>query len=74
MRERRQDIGAARRYRKVDTCAGEFAAATPYLYGLSTLDEVPPRRRPAVVILGSGPVRIGQGIPSTLAACRRSPA
>ncbi|OYW03056.1 MAG: hypothetical protein B7Z61_11070, partial [Acidobacteria bacterium 37-71-11] len=63
VRERRRRAGIARRYRKVDTCAGEFAAATPYLYGgFGTLDEVPPRRRSAVVILGSGPVRIGQGI------------
>ncbi len=63
VRERRRKAGAVRRYRKVDTCAGEFAAATPYLYGgFGTLDEVPDRRRPAVVILGSGPVRIGQGI------------
>ncbi len=63
VRERRLAAGAIRRYRKVDTCAGEFAAATPYLYGgFGTLDEVPPRERPAVVILGSGPVRIGQGI------------
>ena len=63
VRARRLDAGIVRRYRKVDTCAGEFAAATPYLYGsFGTLDEVPPRARPAVVILGSGPVRIGQGI------------
>ncbi len=63
VRGRRRRAGIARRYRKVDTCAGEFAAATPYLYGgFGTLDEVPPRRRPAVVVLGSGPVRIGQGI------------
>jgi carbamoyl-phosphate synthase large subunit len=63
IRRNRAEAGVARRYRKVDTCAGEFAAATPYLYGsFGTLDEVPPRRRPAVVILGSGPVRIGQGI------------
>ena len=63
IRSRRGRTGVARRYRKVDTCAGEFAAATPYLYGsFGTLDEVPPKERPAVVILGSGPVRIGQGI------------
>jgi carbamoyl-phosphate synthase large subunit len=63
VRERRLAAEIVRRYRKVDTCAGEFAAATPYLYGsFATLDEVPPRQKPAVVILGSGPVRIGQGI------------
>ncbi|HUK12468.1 MAG TPA: carbamoyl-phosphate synthase large subunit [Thermoanaerobaculaceae bacterium] len=63
VRERRARVGITRRYRKVDTCAGEFAAATPYLYGgFGTLDETPRRQRPAVVILGSGPIRIGQGI------------
>src|SRR4029077_6075905 len=46
-----------------DTCAAEFAARTPYHY--SSYDEeteVAPRERPAVLILGSGPNRIGQGI------------
>jgi carbamoyl-phosphate synthase large subunit len=50
-------------YKTVDTCAAEFAAATPYHY--SSYDdetEVRPRERPAVLILGSGPNRIGQGI------------
>ena len=63
VRESRTGRGIVRRYRKVDTCAGEFAADTPYLYGsFGSRDEVPERQRPAVVILGSGPVRIGQGI------------
>ena len=50
-------------YHAVDTCAAEFAARTPYLY--STYDEqteVPPGGAPKVIILGSGPNRIGQGI------------
>ncbi|MDR1807384.1 MAG: carbamoyl-phosphate synthase large subunit [Propionibacteriaceae bacterium] len=50
-------------YKTVDTCAAEFAARTPYHY--STYDEeteVAPRTKPAVLILGSGPNRIGQGI------------
>jgi carbamoyl-phosphate synthase large subunit len=50
-------------YKTVDTCAAEFAARTPYHY--SSYDEeteVAPRERAAVVILGSGPNRIGQGI------------
>jgi len=50
-------------FKTVDTCAGEFAARTPYHY--STYDEeteVAPRTKPAVLILGSGPNRIGQGI------------
>ena len=50
-------------YKTVDTCAAEFAARTPYHY--SSYDEeteVAPREREAVIILGSGPNRIGQGI------------
>jgi carbamoyl-phosphate synthase large subunit len=50
-------------YKTVDTCAAEFAAKTPYHY--SSYDEeteVAPRENPAVIILGSGPNRIGQGI------------
>ncbi|MGY1607164.1 MULTISPECIES: carbamoyl-phosphate synthase large subunit [unclassified Geodermatophilus] len=50
-------------FKTVDTCAAEFAARTPYHY--SSYDEeteVEPRERPAVLILGSGPNRIGQGI------------
>src|SRR5262249_422326 len=50
-------------YHMVDTCAGEFAARTPYLYSsYDTLSEVPASARPKVIILGSGPNRIGQGI------------
>ncbi|WP_017622270.1 carbamoyl-phosphate synthase large subunit [Nocardiopsis chromatogenes] len=50
-------------YLTVDTCAAEFAAKTPYLY--SSYDEeteVPQGTRPKVIILGSGPNRIGQGV------------
>src|SRR4051812_37012240 len=59
----RHALGIRPVYKTVDTCAAEFAAATPYHY--SSYDEeteVAPRERPAVVILGSGPNRIGQGI------------
>ena len=59
----RQALGVRPVYQTVDTCAAEFAARTPYLY--STYDEqteVPPGDRPKVIILGSGPNRIGQGI------------
>ncbi len=50
-------------YKTVDTCAAEFAARTPYHYSTwEDEDEVAPLERPAVVILGSGPNRIGQGI------------
>ncbi|QIG43481.1 carbamoyl-phosphate synthase large subunit [Nocardioides anomalus] len=59
----RHALGIRPVYKTVDTCAAEFAAATPYHY--SSYDEeseVQPRERPAVIILGSGPNRIGQGI------------
>jgi carbamoyl-phosphate synthase large subunit len=50
-------------FHMVDTCAAEFAASTPYLYSsYDELSEVPPSSRPKVIILGSGPNRIGQGI------------
>ncbi len=59
----RRALGVRPVYKTVDTCAAEFAARTPYHY--SSYDEeteVPPRQREAVIILGSGPNRIGQGI------------
>jgi carbamoyl-phosphate synthase large subunit len=59
----RRALGVRPVYKTVDTCAAEFAALTPYHY--STYDEeteVRPRTKPAVIILGSGPNRIGQGI------------
>ena len=59
----RHALGVRPVYKTVDTCAAEFAAATPYHY--SSYDEeteVRPREKPAVIILGSGPNRIGQGI------------
>ena len=50
-------------YKTVDTCAGEFEAFTPYHYSTYDLEtEVKPRTKPAILILGSGPNRIGQGI------------
>jgi carbamoyl-phosphate synthase large subunit len=50
-------------FKVVDTCAAEFVAHTPYLYSTyEEEDEAPPTARPKVVILGSGPNRIGQGI------------
>src|SRR4051794_28322100 len=59
----RHALGIRPVYKTVDTCAAEFAARTPYHY--SSYDEeteVEPRAKPAVLILGSGPNRIGQGI------------
>jgi carbamoyl-phosphate synthase large subunit len=54
-----------RTYKSVDTCAAEFAARTPYFYSgweRAANDEIDRGERPSVVILGSGPNRIGQGI------------
>ncbi len=63
MRERRWALGVRPAYKVVDTCAGEFPSATPYLY--SSYDEeseAPVSDLPTVIILGSGPNRIGQGV------------
>ena len=63
IREIRHAYGLRPVYKTVDTCAAEFAARTPYHYSSYDLEtEVVPRRREAVIILGSGPNRIGQGI------------
>ncbi|RCK71156.1 carbamoyl-phosphate synthase large subunit [Desertihabitans brevis] len=56
-------LGVRPVYKTVDTCAAEFAATTPYHYSsYDSETEVVPREKPAVIILGSGPNRIGQGI------------
>ena len=63
VRELRHALGLHPVYLTVDTCAAEFAARTPYLY--SSYDEeteVPAGDKPKIIILGSGPNRIGQGI------------
>src|SRR5699024_5854024 len=63
VREVRYAYGLRPVYKTVDTCAGEFPAQEPYFYSSYDAEtEVPPRERPAVIILGSGPNRIGQGI------------
>ena len=50
-------------YKYVDTCAAEFEAHTPYYYSAyATEDEVVPRGENSVIVLGSGPIRIGQGV------------
>jgi len=59
----RHALGVRPVYKTVDTCAAEFAATTPYYYSsYDEEDEVLPRQKPAVIILGSGPNRIGQGV------------
>jgi carbamoyl-phosphate synthase large subunit len=63
VRTRRWAWGLHPSYKMVDTCAGEFPAATPYLYSTyEEENESVSSERPKVVVLGSGPNRIGQGV------------
>ncbi len=63
VRARRLEAGIRPVFKMVDTCAAEFEAATPYFYSCYDVeDEVRPSTRPKVLVLGSGPIRIGQGI------------
>jgi carbamoyl-phosphate synthase large subunit len=63
VRRRRHAAGIRPVYKTVDTCAAEFAAYTPYHYGTyEEEDEVRPSDRSKVMVLGSGPNRIGQGV------------
>ncbi len=63
VRKARHHFGIRPVYKTVDTCAAEFEAFTPYHYSsYEEESEVRPRTKPAVIILGSGPNRIGQGI------------
>jgi carbamoyl-phosphate synthase large subunit len=63
VRSKRSAAGVRVTFKTVDTCAAEFAAFTPYHYSTyEDEDEIAPLEKPAVVILGSGPNRIGQGV------------
>jgi carbamoyl-phosphate synthase large subunit len=63
IRARRQALGIRPAYKTVDTCAGEFPSSTPYLYSsYDEENESGPAGDQTVVILGSGPNRIGQGV------------
>ena len=63
VREHRHSRGITPVFKRVDTCAAEFEAHTPYLYSTwEEEDEAPPTAREKILILGSGPIRIGQGI------------
>jgi carbamoyl-phosphate synthase large subunit len=63
VRERRWSLGVRPSYKMVDTCAGEFPSNTPYLYSSYDEESEAPRSgRKSVIILGSGPNRIGQGV------------
>jgi len=70
VRELREGKGIRPVFKLVDTCAAEFESMTPYLY--STYDEeneAPPTAKPKIIILGSGPNRIGQGIEFDYCCC-----
>lgn len=61
--ELRQQAGIKPVYKMVDTCAAQFEATTPYLYSTYEMENESLRSdRPKIVVLGSGPIRIGQGI------------
>ena len=63
VRDAREAVGVFPTYKTVDTCAAEFDAETPYHYSTyEDENEVRPSTKPKVIILGSGPNRIGQGI------------
>jgi carbamoyl-phosphate synthase large subunit len=70
VRSRRRELGVRPVFKRVDTCAAEFESFTPYLYSsYEEEDESEPVDRPKVVILGSGPSRIGQGIEFDYCCC-----
>jgi carbamoyl-phosphate synthase large subunit len=63
IRDHRRETGIIPTYKMVDTCAAEFEAKTPYYYGTyEGEDEVAVSNNKKVVIIGAGPIRIGQGI------------
>jgi carbamoyl-phosphate synthase large subunit len=70
VRSRRRELGVRPVFKRVDTCAAEFESFTPYLYSsYEQEDESDAVDRPKVVILGSGPSRIGQGIEFDYCCC-----
>jgi carbamoyl-phosphate synthase large subunit len=70
VRQAREEQGLRPAYKRIDTCAAEFESYTPYLYGTyEQEDEADPTPKAKVVILGSGPNRIGQGIEFDYCCC-----
>ena len=70
VRATREGFGVKPVYKLVDTCAAEFESFTPYLYScFDEEDEAAPTNRKKVIILGSGPNRIGQGIEFDYCCC-----
>ncbi|HLK49512.1 MAG TPA: carbamoyl-phosphate synthase large subunit [Bryobacteraceae bacterium] len=73
VRNRRKELGVAAVFSRVDTCAAEFESFTPYLYSCyESSCEAEPGARKKVMILGSGPNRIGQGIEFDYCCCHAS--
>jgi carbamoyl-phosphate synthase large subunit len=70
VRELREGLGIKPVFKLVDTCAAEFESMTPYLYSTyDEEDEAPPTNKHKIIILGSGPNRIGQGIEFDYCCC-----
>ena len=73
VREYRKSLGVVPVYKRVDTCGAEFESFTPYLYSTyETESEAAPTDRRKIMILGSGPNRIGQGIEFDYCCCHAS--
>ncbi|MFD2252193.1 carbamoyl-phosphate synthase large subunit [Pseudochelatococcus lubricantis] len=79
VRAARRALGVRPVFKRIDTCAGEFAAPTAYMYstyaplfGAAPADEAFPSTRDKVIILGGGPNRIGQGIEFDYCCCHAS--
>ena len=73
VRQRRAELELRPTYKMVDTCAAEFDATTPYFYSTyETENEAPPLTGASIVVLGSGPIRIGQGIEFDYCSVRAS--
>jgi carbamoyl-phosphate synthase large subunit len=73
LRQKREGVHLRPVYKRVDTCAAEFESFTPYMYSTyEEEDEATPTDRKKVIILGSGPNRIGQGIEFDYCCCHAS--
>jgi carbamoyl-phosphate synthase large subunit len=73
VRQARKNLGVTAVFNRVDTCAAEFESFTPYMYSsYESEDESAPTNRKKVMILGSGPNRIGQGIEFDYCCCHAS--
>jgi carbamoyl-phosphate synthase large subunit len=73
VREHRKNLGIAPVYKRVDTCGAEFESFTPYMYSAyEEENEADPTDRRKIMILGSGPNRIGQGIEFDYCCCHAS--